>query len=61
MTQTTRASDKKMAIKEQQTIKRKIGMTTYEVALHFSEGSKETVHDKLMRIIVRDCMSKKIS
>lgn len=42
-------------------IKKTIGKTTYEVALRFSEGSKETVHDKLMRIIVRDCMSKKIS
>ncbi len=31
-----------------------IGSTTYEVSFHFSETSKETMSDKIKRLIRRD-------
>lgn len=34
-----------------------IGKTTYLVTCHFSETSKETVQDKIKRMIVRDIQS----
>ena len=36
-----------------------IGKTTYLVTCHFSETSKETLQDKLKRIIINDCISGK--
>jgi hypothetical protein len=36
----------------------RIGSTTFEVTIHFSSTSKETMEDKLLRLIereVRDC------
>jgi len=33
---------------------RRIGSTTYEVTIHFSKTSKETVEDKILRIIERE-------
>ena len=32
-------------------IVRKIGKTTYEVSIHFSKTSKETLSDKITRLI----------
>mgnify|MGYP002509684183 FL=1 len=34
-----------------------IGRTTYLVTCHFSETSRETLQDKLKRMIVRDIQS----
>jgi hypothetical protein len=32
-------------------MQKRIGSTTYEVAVHFSQTSKETLDDKIMRLI----------
>lgn len=48
-----------IAIPKTPTVKRKIGKTTYEVSLHFSNISTENVQDKLRRIILNDCNSLK--
>ncbi len=40
---------------EPPTITRKIGRTTYDVQIHFSDTSKETMTDKIMRLIKNDC------
>ena len=34
---------------------KKIGKTTYMVGIHFSETSKETMSDKIKRLILNDC------
>lgn len=34
---------------------KKIGKTTYRVKIHFSETSKETMSDKIKRLILNDC------
>lgn len=39
----------------QPVIVKKIGKTTYRVKLHFSETSKETMSDKIKRLILNDC------
>ena len=44
---------------EQPDIMKKIGKTTYRVTIHFSETSKETMSDKIKRLILND--SEKIS
>ena len=38
-------------------IYRRIGSTTYEVAIHFSETSGETIADKIKRLIQNDIVS----
>lgn len=49
--------------KQQQTKERRphlvkiIGKTTYLVTCHFSETSRETLQDKLKRMIIRDIQS----
>ena len=40
-------------------ILKRIGSTNYEVSIHFSQTSKETVEDKMLRLMLRD--SKTIS
>ena len=35
-------------------ILKRIGSTNYEVSIHFSQTSKETVEDKLLRLMLRD-------
>jgi hypothetical protein len=35
-------------------ITRKLGRTTYQVYVHFSETSKETLTDKIMRLVKND-------
>jgi len=42
-------------------ITQKLGRTTFEVYVHFSETSKETLTDKVMRLIRNDINSKDIS
>lgn len=37
---------------------KKIGRTTFEVSFHFSTTSKETMSDKIMRLIKRDTSTK---
>ena len=34
--------------------KRKIGKTTYEVVVHFNENARETMQEKLIRIMLRE-------
>ena len=34
--------------------KRKIGKTTYEVVVYFNENARETMQDKLIRIMLRE-------
>ena len=36
------------------TMVRKIGKTTYKVCIHFSQTSKETMEDRLLRLIKND-------
>ena len=36
---------------------KKIGNTTYNVVVHFSETSKETLEDKVKRLILNDCVN----
>lgn len=36
-------------------IRKKIGRTTYEVSMYFSESSKESLEDKINRLIQNDC------
>ena len=40
-------------------IKKRIGATTYEVAMHFSTSSKESMEDKIERLIQNDCIDLK--
>ena len=40
---------------EQPDIVKKIGNTTYRVIIHFSTTSKETMSDKIKRLIMNDC------
>lgn len=35
-------------------LSKRIGSTTYQVAVHFSQSSKTTLEDKLIRIIERE-------
>ena len=34
--------------------KKKIGKTTYEVVVHYNENARETMQDKLIRIMLRE-------
>ena len=44
----------------QATFTHKIGNTTYIVSVHFSKTSKETIDDKLERLILNDLQQNKI-
>ena len=46
---------------QQPGIIQKYGNTTFEVYVHFSKTSKETLTDKIMRLIRNDINSKEIS
>jgi hypothetical protein len=35
-------------------LRKRIGSTTYEVSIHFSETSTETLEDKILRLIERE-------
>ena len=39
---------------EPQTLLKRIGSTTYVVSVHFSKTSKETMEDKIFRLIERE-------
>lgn len=57
----TAAAASPLTVKEatQPVMVKKIGKTTYRVKIHFSETSKETMSDKIKRLILND--SEKIS
>ena len=38
--------------------KRKIGKTTYKVVVHFNENARETMQDKLTKIMLRELRRK---
>ncbi|MCL2223174.1 MAG: transposon-encoded TnpW family protein [Oscillospiraceae bacterium] len=38
-------------------ILKRIGSTNYEVSIHFSQTSKETLEDKMLRLMLRDARS----
>lgn len=38
-------------------IRKEIGKTTYSVSIHFSKTSKETVNDKLLRMMKNDIVN----
>ena len=54
----------KNTINNQQTapaiMQKRIGTTTYQVAVHFSKTSKETIKDKIMRLIKNDTANGKL-
>ena len=60
-TASTPAAASPLTVKEapQPVMIKKIGKTTYHVKIHFSETSKETMSDKIKRLILND--SEKIS
>ena len=37
---------------------KRIGSTTYKVSVHFSKTSKETMNDKILRLIEREAQQK---
>lgn len=47
------------AIKEPEppTVYRRIGSTTYEISMYFSQTSNETIADKIKRLIQNDIVS----
>ena len=44
----------KREVAEPVTLLKRIGLTTYKVSVRFSETSKETMEDKLLRMIERE-------
>ena len=40
-------------------LQKRIGSTTYEVSVHFSTTSTETIEDKILRLISNDAASRK--
>ena len=58
MAETTRVDNENTAIENPRRIKRKIGMTTYEVSLYFSKTSTESMSDKVMRLLKNDPLVK---
>lgn len=59
MQENTQAATKTTAVPKPQTVKRKIGKTTYELSLHFSQASTEPMSDKVMRLLENDLSAKK--
>lgn len=43
------------------TFYKKIGSTVYEVSVHFSQTSRESMDDKILRLIQNDAINQKIS
>jgi hypothetical protein len=43
------------------TITRRIGNTTYRVRVHFSKTSKETINDKILRMMKNEAAGKAVS
>jgi hypothetical protein len=42
------------------TLKKRIGSTTYELSIYFNPSSKETMDDKILRLIRGEAMKGKI-
>ena len=42
---------------ETRTFTKRIGSTTYRVRVHFSRMSRETINDKIMRLIKREAQN----
>ena len=59
MQENTQTVTKTTAAPKPQTVKRKIGKTTYELWLHFSQTSTERMSDKVMRLLENDLSAKK--
>ena len=55
-TRTATPTASPLTVKEapQPVMVKKIGKTTYRVTIHFSETSKETMSDKIKRLILND-------
>ena len=60
MQEITQTATKTTSAPKPQTVKRKIGKTTYELSLHFSKTSTERMSDKVMRLLENDLSAKKI-
>ena len=45
---------------EQPDLVKRIGKTTYRVKVYFNPNSKETITDKIMRLVINDAQSPKI-
>ena len=48
---------KKEQLRESGVFTRRIGSTTYRVSVHFSKTSRETVNDKILRLIKNEAAS----
>ena len=59
MQENTQTAIKTTAAPKPHTVKRKIGKTTYELSLHFSQTSTERMSDKVMRLLENDLSAKK--
>ena len=59
MHEITQTATKTTTAPKPQTVKRKIGKTTYELSLHFSQTSIERMSDKVMRLLENDLSVKK--
>lgn len=59
MQENTQTATKTTAVPKPQTVKQKIGKTTYELSLHFSQASTEPMSDKAMRLLENDLSAKK--
>ena len=57
-TKTLRQQDGKTATAAAPTITRRIGTTTYRVRVHFNPDSKETMNDKIIRMIKNEAAGK---
>ena len=51
------AVKKEQAQSKSRTFTRRIGSTTYRVSVHFSKTSRETVNDKILRLIKNEAAS----
>lgn len=59
MQEKIQTATKRITAPKPQTVKWKIGKTTYELSLHFSQTSTERMSDKVMRLLENDLSAKK--
>ena len=52
------ATDKKEQPRESGVFTKRIGSTNYRVSVHFSDTSRETMNDKIIRLIKNDANGK---
>ena len=48
------ATSRRQAASEPVMLRKRIGSTTFTVAVHFSNTSEETIEDKILRLIERE-------